>query len=451
MNGKNFKAGLFVVLSIVILVMMILRVSQGGLLFSNTYPIYLELDSAMGLAKNTPVKIAGVDVGLVEDIVLSDQSHAIAKLSVRKGVAVAKDARATVKTTGVLGDAYIDITQAGPVTEKLKEGAVITDVSNYGDFNAVTSQVSAIADDVKAITAQMRKLMAGDNSTFEHTMKNIEKISASLSRVTAANEGNINAIIKNLGELSHNLNYLVARNTGRVDRTMYNLEDISDTIARGEGTVGRLIKDDDTVERLNDALDNVNTLLGDTQRFKIDLGMHTEYLAGTGDVKNYVSLSLKPRPDKYFLFEVVSDPDPSFDTTIEETSVTAGGATTTLTTQTRTKELDAFRFSLQMAKKFYDFTLRGGLIESSGGIGLDYDGGPFGVSFSAFNFKSKEGERPHLKVMGKTQITRTFYFLGGVDDFIAQNQDLAWYMGAGLSFTDDDIKSLLGIFAAGVR
>ncbi|MBF0103783.1 MAG: MCE family protein [Deltaproteobacteria bacterium] len=445
MKSNNFKAGIFVLITMVLLVIMILKISQGGLIFSKTYYLYMDINSAVGLAKNSPVQIAGVDIGIIEDILLTNRNTARLKLSIRDDIRISRQASGNIKTTGILGDAYVEIMQGESMTETLKDGDVITDVTSFGDINSVTGQIAAIATDVKAITAQMRKLMAGDGSTFDNTMKNIEKISNSLSNVTSANEDNINVIIANMKALSQNLNYMVARNMGRVDSTFYNLDDITGTISRGEGTIGQLVKDDKTINKLNETLEGINDFLGGANRLKVDLGMHSEYLAGTGDFKNYVSLSLKPRPDKYFLLEVMSDPDPSFETGIEETIVTSGATSNKITTKTRTKKLDGFMFSAQIAKKIHDFTIRGGLIESSGGIGVDYDKGIFGLSFSAFDFKSDEGQKPHLKAMGRTQVSHNFYFLGGVDDFINTNQDLAWFLGAGLSFTDDDIKSLLGI------
>lgn len=449
MKGNHFKVGLFVFGALAILVVMILQVSKGNLFFSSTYPIYLDVGSAAGLNNKTPVQIAGVDVGTVENISLAGNSHAKLKLNIKKAVKISKDAEVRIKTTGILGDAYIEIFQVEPITETLKEGAVIHSVINSGDINSMTSQISLIADDVKAITSQMRKLMAGDDSTFSRALINIEKISQSLANVTTKNEDNLNVILANLKALSQNLNYVVARNMGQVDKSISNIEDITSTIARGEGTVGKLIKDDETVEKINETLESINNFLGGANRVRFDLGMHTEYLAGTGDVKNYVALAIKPRPDKYFLFELVSDPDPSFDTTIEQTTVSSGGTSSTIDTTRYSKKLDSIMFSAQIAKQYKDFTLRGGLIESTGGIGLDFNKGPIGLSFSAFDFKSQDNQRPHIKASGKANLTNSFYFLGGVDDIVNKNQDLAWFLGAGVEFTDDDIKSLLGIFSSG--
>jgi len=448
MKEKNFKAGLFVLLTLVLLTFMILRVGQGDLFLSSSYKIHLEVDSAVGLGKNTPVKIAGVDIGTVKGVKLVGKKAHVT-LAINNKVILAESTRAQIKTTGILGDAYVEIIQDGPPTKPLKEGHVVKDVTNFGDFNSVTNEISDIAGDVKAITAQMRKLMAGDGSPFDNSMRNIEKITSSLAKVTTKNEDSINVIIANMKALSQNLNYVVAKNRGNIDQTFYNIEDITGTVARGEGTIGKLIKDEETVDNINMALDGINDFLGGPKRMRVDIGMHTEYLAGTGDFKNYVELYLKPRPDKFFLFEVVSDPDPSFTTVVEETEITSGTTTNTITTSTKSKKLDGMLFSAQIGKKFKDFTLRGGLMESSGGVALEYNPGPIGLSFQAFDFKSEAGQKPHLKALGRAQVTNAFYLLGGVDDIINPSQDLAWFVGAGLTFTDDDLKSLLGLFAAG--
>lgn len=451
-SQKTYRAGIFVAIALALFIVIILRVSQGGLMLGGSYTIYLNMSSALGINKGTPVQIAGVEVGSVRSVKLGSkdgETFALIETQIKSDYIVGSNAKAAVKTTGILGDAYIEIFYTEAIQSTLKDGGVISNVQNFGDFNTVTNQISDIADDIKAITKQMRKLMAGDESSFNKSMKNIEAITESLKHTTTHNQRNIDAIIANFKSLSQQLN------TKGVN-TLGNIEDITRTIAQGEGTVGKLIKDDTTINKINDSLDGINNLVGGVNRIRVDLGMHTEYHAGVGDFKNYVELYLRPRPDKFFLFELVSDPDPSYDTNVTETTVASGGNTSTITTTERLKQLNGLRFSAQIGKKFGDFTLRGGLIESSGGVGLDYDKGPFGASFQAFDFKSDFGEKAHLKAWARAQLTSSLYIMGGADDFINPNQDLAWFMGAGLRFTDDDIKSLLGLLAtssagAGVR
>lgn len=448
MTEKNLKSGIFVFITLLLLFVMILRISQGRFFYSRDYTLYMDVESAVGLGKNTPVQIAGVDVGVVKNITLVSSTKARLKLSIDHGIKISTDAIGRVKTTGILGDAYIEIFQQEPIIATHKEGGVISKVESYGDLNSVTGQLGTIAEDVKAITTSMRKVMAGDDSAFSQSLKNIEKISASLAHLTTRNDKNIEAIIVNMQQLTRNLNTVVAANMGHFDNSLANIDRITTDIENGRGTVGRLLKDDATVEKLNDTLDELRNAIGGFNRWGVDVGAHTEYLGGTGSFKNYVTLELSPRPDKIFLFEAVSDPDPTFRTQVDETIVTSGGTTSTVTTERRTKNLNQFLFSFQLAKKFEDFTLRGGLIESTGGIGIDYDKGPFGVSLSAYDFKTDSTQRPHLKLMGTTQLTRTFYLLGGLDDFVNQTQDLDWYLGAGITFGDDDLKSLLGLMSS---
>lgn len=448
MKRDNFKAGLFVLATVILLFYIILKVGEGGLFFSGNYTLYMDVTSAVGLDRNTPVQIAGVDVGIIKEINLTSDNVARLNLSINKGVKIASDTRGVIKQTGMLGDSYVDLEPGNPANGVLKNGGTIISMGRQGDFSSVTGQFSGIAEDVQAITKQMRKLMAGEDSTLAITMKNIEKITTSLSQVTDKNQGNIDTIIANLKALSQNLNTMVATNMGNVNGTLGNLNGITGTINRGQGTIGRLVKDDETVEKINDALDGLNEFVGGASRTTVEMGAHSEYLGGTGHFKNYVGLNIQPRPDKEFRFEVTSDPDPSFQTSKEVTEVTSGGTTQTIEVQKRTKALSKFQFSAQLAKRFENLTIRGGLIESSGGIGLDYNYGPFGLQFSAFDFKTDFGEKPHLKAMGTAQLTKTFYLLSGVDDPLNPNQSFDWFMGAGIRFADDDIKSLLGLFSS---
>lgn len=442
------KAGLFALIIILILGYVTVRLSKTSLLPGGSYTIYAIVDEASGLTKKTPVLIAGVQVGYLDDVELVDGNKARLSLAISRGVKVSKNVEVRIRTIGFLGDTYIDLYQPGEIRETLKHKDAVGKVSVQGDISALTGQLTDIAGDVKAITATMKTLMAGDDSSFAKSLKNIEKITEALGNVSVKNEANLNAIIANMRAISENLNAIVARNMGNVDATLDNVAVVTDKIKRGEGTLGRLINDDETVEKLNDSLDNLNNLLGGANKMSVDVGYHTEYLGQTEEFKHYVSLALKPKPDKYFLIELVDDPAPDSTRTIRESTITSGGTTTTVTEEVKKTEFDKFRFSAQLAKKYYGFTFRGGLIESSGGAGIDYDYGPVGVKLSAFDFETKRGERPHLKAMGTVNLTKSFYLLGGMDDFISKEQDPDWFFGAGVSVTDDDLKSLIGLFGA---
>lgn len=448
MNRKlspQMKVGLFVAFVLLLLAYSTLRISQQSLLPGSTYNIYIVLESASGISLKTPVQIAGVRVGNVSGVGLIENNKARIELEIHKSVQVSENVQARVKSMGFLGDTYIELYQPGAFTTALEDGAVIRSVDNMGDFSSLTNQLSSIAMDVKAITSTMRQMMAGQESPFARSLGNIEEITDAIKSVSVQNEEKLHAIISNFQAISENLNLLIARNFSNINNSMENVDAITGKIRRGEGTLGRLVNDDTTVEKLNESLDSINNLLGSTNRMEVEVGYHAEYLGHTDDFKNYVHLALKPKPDKYFLFEFVDDPAPDTKRTQKITRVTSGGRTTEVVEDIETDERDRFLFSAQFAKKFHDFVLRAGIIESSGGAGIDYTKGPFGLQFSAFDFESDEDERPHLKAMGTLNVTKNLYLLGGVDDFISKEQDPDWFLGAGFKMSDDDVKSLVNL------
>lgn len=444
-QNSSVKTGLFILVGILLLAYATIQVSSKSLFSGGTYPVFVSIKSASGINHKTPVEIAGIQVGTVTGISLQSDNTAKLELAIKDKVKLSKNVEVRLKASGFLGDTYLELYQPGEVTEPLAQGDMIHQVSAGGDMNSLTAQLSDIATDVKAITTTMRHLMAGEDSALSKSLKNIEQITESLKNVTVKNETQINELITNMRLLAVNMNQLVERNSGNVDATLDNIQLITNKIKNGEGTVGRLVNDDSTVDKLNDSLDGVNDLLGGVNKTQFDIGYHAEYMARSGDFKNYIELAIKPRPDKFFLLELLNDPSPNPTRVLKETDVTVNGVTSSIREEVRTTQKDKLRFSAQLAKKFYDFTLRGGLIESSGGVGVDYNRGPVGLKFSAFHFQTDEGQAPHLKATGTFNVTKNLYLLGGVDDMISKQDERDWFVGAGFMMTDDDVKSLVGL------
>ncbi len=441
--SAEMQVGLFALGALILLVYMTVKVSEGGLFQGGAYSVGVVIESAEGLTKKTPVEVAGIQVGFIEDIHLYEGHRAKAQLRLNREVKLGQDARAQVRTKGFLGETYIELipgnTEAGMI-------------GNHGEIQATNPYVDLgqIASDVREITSSVKKLLAEDGQgPVTRVLKNMEVFTAKLSELTVQNQQGINDIVANLKQFSTDLSQVMADRKESLKDTMERIHNITRKIDEGRGTVGRLINDDDIATNLNDAAKGVSETLGGVNRFQIELGFHLEYLTKTKDFKNYASIVLKPRPDKYFLLELVVDPSPSPVRTLTTTEITTGGATATVSTDTRTVEKNHFLISAELAKTFYNFTLRGGLIESRGGVGLDYNFGPLDLQFSAFDFRSDIQQRPHLKLMGSLNVTSNFYVVSGLDDFISRQQKWDWFVGAGFRLVDNDVRSLLG--AANLR
>ncbi|MBI4238316.1 MAG: MCE family protein [Deltaproteobacteria bacterium] len=441
----ELKVGFFAALILVLLVYATLKVGEGNFFIPTGYELVVQLDNAMGLNEKTPVEIAGISVGYVKKVELAaDGRHARAHLQIdRPGATVAAGTKAVVRARGFLGDSYIALVP-GPVGgPTLEPGAELEFGGVGGDMSLVLTDFGEVAKDFKAISQSLREQMAGDNAPVNRIIHNLDTFSATIRELVVQNQRNIDAMVANFAALSRDLRGMATNVRPDLEESFSRVASISRKLDEGEGTIGQLINNKDTVNKVNDAADSLTDALGGFKKLQTEVGYHTEYLGGTKDFKHYVHLNLHPRPDEGFLLEFVEDRTASPNRATRTSTVTANGQTTAVSAETTTLDQNKFRVSAQLAKKFYNLTLRGGIIENRGGVGFDYDVGRLGLSASAFDFNTKNGNKPHLKFMGTARLTPSLFLVGGMDDPLNPNQKKDWFVGAGLKFVDEDIKSLL--------
>ena len=98
------------------------------------------------------------------------------------------------------------------------------------------------------------------------------------------------------------------------------------------------------------------------------------------------------------------------------------------------------KFSLLYGMNFWDLTVRGGIIESSGGLGIDYHffRKKLKLSVEAFDF-----DQTNLRLSARYEVLWGLYVLAGYDDALNNQKVQSGYLGAGLFLTNDDLKLLL--------
>jgi len=330
----------------------------------------------------------------------------------------------------------------------LENGNEIPYAVRTGDINTLVGQFNQIADDIKHVTGSLKTMMGDDEtSPVNRIVNNLEDFSQSIRDITVRNSDNVDRISENMAAMTEQLRYLIAQGEADISESMQRIASITRKIDEGKGTVGRLVNDEETVDKLNQAIDSLNDTLGSYRRLQAEIGYHMEFMTSSHDFKNYVDLTLKPTPDKGFMIGIVSDPNPNPTYVVRQTDVTVGNNTTRVTTNTGSINRNSIKWNAQLLKSFYDFTIRGGLMESTGGIGMDYKLGPADIKFDAFDFQMRNNQRPHLKAWTNINVTRNFSILGGVDDFISKN-DRNFFFGAGFRFVDEDIKTVGGMGAS---
>ena len=498
--SKEAKVGIFVLLGIVVLTYFTFKVSKLGGIGEKGYNLTVDFETAAGLEPKANVKMAGVPVGKVEAIRLVGNNARLV-LRIQEGVQIPIDSVASIQTQGLLGEKYVEILPGKDTSRMLPAGGRVANTIPPANLDEIIRKVSLISEDLRKFTQTLaetlgteegrkavsdilrnvqettevlRTVVAGNEERLNRILANVDTLSGDLRDISSANKEDLRATIANLRafsetlktegpglarkleEMSEQVSGVIGENRGNIRESIENLKNASAKldntlesasrvlarIDRGEGTLGKLVNDNTTVTTLNDTLDGINRFVRKTDALKTFLDYRLEYQTEPSEFKHYANLRLQPSADKYYLIGIVDDPRGKFDSTETITTTTPGG---TVRTQQESFSND-LKFTAMVAKRFSALTIRGGVMESTGGVGLDYHlmKDRMSIGVDAFDFTRKD-QPPHLKVFGNYDIVKNFFITGGVDDVLNDEANLrTLFFGFGIKFADEDLKTVLG-------
>lgn len=136
----EIAVGVFVLIGILCVAYLTIRLGKMELLGGNYYTLNARFQSVSGLKSGAMVEMAGVQVGQVDAIDLDPvQQVAIVTLKIDKSLSLTDDVIASVKTSGLIGDKYINLTPGGS-EQFLNPGDTITDTESAVDLEELISK-----------------------------------------------------------------------------------------------------------------------------------------------------------------------------------------------------------------------------------------------------------------------------------------------------------------------
>jgi phospholipid/cholesterol/gamma-HCH transport system substrate-binding protein len=499
--SREARVGIFVLLGLIVLTFFTFRVSKWGLIAEKGYRLTVDFDTASGLEPKSDVKMAGVPIGKVEEIQLAG-NRARLILRIQQGIRIPIDSVASIQTQGLLGEKYVEILPGKDGQRNLPAGGQVANTLSPTNLDEMVRKLSAIGDDVKmftetlsatfgteegkkalgdilrdvrATTSALRTVVQGNEQRFERILANIDRLSADLSDISATNKQDVRTTIANLRsfsdtlksetpslvrkleEMSDRVSGVVGDNrenlkesiqnlkaaSARLDNTLDAAGKVMAKIDRGDGTLGKLVNDNTAHTSLTETLDGVSRYVRKYDALHMTLVPWVEYQTGTSDWKSYLNLKIQPTADKYYLLGVVNDPRGT--RTETDTFVSVGGNPPVETKEVKFE--NKWKFNALMAKRFSRVTVRGGIMESTGGFGLEYDvvKDRFSVGADIFDFDRPDNNRPHLKLYGNYDIVKSLFITGGADDSLNRDSQFrTFFLGFGIKFPDDDLKTVIG-------
>jgi len=482
------KVGAFFIGAIAVLGVLIVRMEKLDILGGHSEnKLVTEFDQVAGLSLQSAIRVAGVKVGAVTAITL-DGKKARITLGLPKEFVVYQDASASLSSIGILGEKYIELDPGHAGAGVLPMDATIPSRTGFGLDNLMET-MGGIGKDVKSITGALNQSIGGEagRQKLDEIVDNIRELTGQFRAMAQENHGAINTtmanvqqmtadlkerlplIAKQFEDLGRNLNDMVNQGrpelvgvladvrklTASLQTTSDNVASITDKMNKGEGTVGKLLNDETTVNKINAAIDNVNSMLGGFKSMDLNLDLNAARWTKRGDSAAGIGIEFVPSRDHWYALSFNSTPDGKIATSSSTSSAidpVTGLPTSALSSSRTTTTDQSFTLSAQFAKRLQEnFVLTAGIIEGKGGAGAEYraldDKFRFGLLGYDFS-KRADKPKPRYRATTSYQFYNGVYAQAGVQD-LANSELRTFFVGGGVRWKDEDLKKLVGLAGVG--
>ena len=293
--SKELKAGVIALLAIVGFVLLF-QFMKGKSLFTTDNIFYAKYDNVEGLAQSSPVSINGLKVGQVDKIIpqttKDGRIHFIVKITVDNDFQFSKNSTLEIFEPGLMSGKEMRVNLAyGGTTAK--DGDTLQGAFKLSMLNSLSSQVVPVKDQLQVVLHRVDSLMVNANQIVdEQNRAEIRALLSNLNRTVSALEataGSVNSLVGNndpklqkvlddasltmqsgkvtldkYGNLAESIDTKKLNATiANLDATVGKLNQVIVGVENGQGSLGKLMKDEQLYNNLNSASNNLNSLIED--------------------------------------------------------------------------------------------------------------------------------------------------------------------------------------------
>jgi len=240
---SEIRAGIFLLLSFVILVVMVFAVSDVQSLFKKKKEVKVLFSFSDGIEKNAPVRYSGMKIGKVDDVRVAPEynDRVEVTLSVYRDTIIKKDTRAAIKTLGLVGGKYVDLSSGTAESPALGPNEVLKGEESL-KLEDLTKAALDVVTKLKNIATNLDRTL-GDpalSKSLKATVQNLQDVTANIKVMTSNKEEvaqglkNLPELLKKLDESASNLktitdktDKLVGDNRKNIDAAMESFRDMA--------------------------------------------------------------------------------------------------------------------------------------------------------------------------------------------------------------------------------
>ena len=478
MMRLEVKVGIFVFLGLLSLFILSMQVNSFSNYGKKGYDLYAYINDATGLEKDAKVKMRGVDVGFLANKQLSNREVKLT-LFVFKDIKIPKDSIITLSQDSMLGQKYIKIIPSND-NIYISANGEIKKYKKIASFDEAINSINAAALEFKKFMKKLNGAVDENAVTnFQQSLANLKEGTKYFKEILAENRSNLKDTISGAKQMMNTINAKLPKIMSQIDELTAEFKQSGKTINAKLPKIMAQIDDltaefRQTGKDINKKLptllnkfdrieDNVSTILVENRKplhkaiksastffdsggsafsklddyftsltqSELDVEIGSYYMSKDQYMQTRAELAYRPKPDKYYILGVTSTNDYTDKTKFN-------------VKHQKTKTY----ITAELGKRYDNLLLRGGIIDSTGGLGLDYfmydDNLRLRAEVYDFNAVNDiRGDKAHARVEARYRLLKHINLYGGYDNFL-NSQAANLYLGIGIGFKDDDLKTLLG-------
>ncbi len=472
------KIGLFVFLGFLSLFILSMQVNSFSNFAKKGYTVYAYINDATGLEKNAKIKLRGVDIGYLEDKTLHNDEVKL-KLFINKGVKIPKNSIISLSQDSMLGGKYIEIIPSNS-NEFLTAGESIKKYKKIASFDEAVDSINAAAEEFKLL---VRKLNNGlDKNTinnFQQTLANLKIGTEYFKGILAENRSDLKDTISGVKQIMVTINERLPKIMKQIDdlnaefkttgktinsklpKIMAQLDDLTlefkqtgitinkklpilidkfaslednatDILVENKKSLHNAVASADTFFTSGgSAFDKLDDYFSSLSKSELDVDIATYQMTKDSYAETRALVAYRPKPDKYYILGATSTKDYTKKEYINQD-----------------KHIKAKTFiTAELGKRYNNTLLRGGIIDSTGGVGIDYFmfNDKLKLSAEAYDFNAVNdirGDNAHARVEARYQMFNHINLYVGYDNFL-NKESANLFVGLGIVFSDNDLKTIL--------
>lgn len=315
----------------------------------------ISFDDVAGLSRKADVKIAGVKVGWVEDLMLTQYDHkARATIMLNEKYRLYDNAYAIVRQEGIIGTKYLEVIPGDPLLPSLHPGASLAKSGRDSvSIDELLYKFQNIASHVEKITDSLKDAFAGSdrNDQLRMTIENISmaaekfnSLATSLHSVTSDNESAMHAMISDFQKFARTLKEDMPSYRESIDRlsatieadfskisqhlssSAYSIEQaateatdgfqsmtsIIEKIDEGRGLFGKMVNEDELYHDIKSTVSGIKNYLAKFETLGVVFDFHSETMHrptenyAWADSKGYFNIRIHTSDSFFYIAQIVA-------------------------------------------------------------------------------------------------------------------------------------------------